>query len=79
MSTFLNHQKSDLVPSIGNVWLNYQQDYIRDVKEAARSVVVGGDGRTDTPGHSVKFGSYNVLDLDESNVVDIQLVQVRSH
>ena len=79
MSTFLNHQKSYLVPSIGNVWLNYQKDYIQDVKAAARSVVLGGDGRADTPGHSAKFGSYSVLDLDECNVVDIQLVQVRSH
>ena len=41
------------------------------------SLILGGDVRADTPGHSAKFGSYGMLDLDLMLVVNIQLVQVR--
>jgi solute carrier family 8 (sodium/calcium exchanger) len=43
------------------------------VKEVGRSVVLGGDGRADTPGHSAQYGTYSMVDLDEGVVVDIQL------
>lgn len=78
-STFLNHQKFYLFPSIAHVWHNFQQDYIESVKADGpdqRLVTLGGDGRSDTPGHCAKFGSYSVIDLEEGSVVDIQVVQV---
>ena len=56
-STFMNHQSYYLYPSIAHVWFNYQKDYLNDIKQEDRSVVLGGDGRSDTPGHSAKFGS----------------------
>ena len=49
------------------------------MKELGRTVVLGGDGRADSPGHSAKYGTYNMLDLDEDVVVDIQLVQVQHY
>ena len=39
-------------------------------------LTVGGDGRADSPGHSAKYGSYSLLDLDYMLVIDVQLVQV---
>ena len=39
-------------------------------------LTVGGDGRADSPGHSAKYGSYSLLDLDYMVVIDVQLVQV---
>ncbi|XP_076088805.1 uncharacterized protein LOC143059203 [Mytilus galloprovincialis] len=77
MSSYMNHQKFYLYPAIGHVWHNYQNDYANDIQQQQRSVTLGGDGRADTPGHSAKFGSYTMLDLDEGVVVDIQLVQDR--
>ncbi|CAG2243279.1 unnamed protein product [Mytilus edulis] len=75
MSSYINHQKFYLYPAIGHVWHNYQNDYANDIQQQQRSVTLGGDGRADTPGHSAKFGSYTMLDLDEGVVVDIQLLQ----
>ncbi|VDI06288.1 Hypothetical predicted protein [Mytilus galloprovincialis] len=75
MSTYMSHQKFFIFPAIGHVWFNYQQDYVHDVIQSGRSVVLGGDGRCDTPGHCAKYGSYNMIDLDEGTVADIQLVQ----
>ncbi|VDI19522.1 Hypothetical predicted protein, partial [Mytilus galloprovincialis] len=75
MSSYINHQKFYLYPAIGHVWHNYQNDYANDIQQQQRYVTLGGDGRADTPGHSAKFGSYTMLDLDEGVFVDIQLLQ----
>ena len=77
MSTYINHQRYYLYHSIAHVWRNYQQDYIDDTVASGRSVSLAGDGRCDSPGHCAKYGSFNVLDLEENAVVDIQLVQVK--
>ena len=37
---------------------------------------IGGDGRADSPGHSAKYGSYGIIDLDDNKVLHIELVQV---
>ena len=39
-------------------------------------LTIGGDGRADSPGHSAKYGSYGIIDLDTNEVIDIQLIQV---
>lgn len=38
-------------------------------------MVIGGDGRADSPGHSARFGSYTTMELRLNKVIDIQLVQ----
>ena len=43
--------------------------------EKQQSLVIGGDGRSDSPGHS-KYGSYSMLELNLNEILDIQLVQV---
>lgn len=40
-------------------------------------VRLGSDARCCSPGHTTKFGSYSIMDLNSSKVVDIQLVRVR--
>ena len=39
-------------------------------------LLLGGDGRSNSPGHSAKFGSYYWMDLEHNVVLDIELVQV---
>lgn len=75
-NTFFQHQKHYLHPSVCSVWNNFQVNYFRKLEESGRSLTVGGDGRADTPGRSAKFGSYALLDLDLSLVINIELVQV---
>lgn len=41
-------------------------------------LVIGGDGRSDSPGHCAKYGSYTTMELQLGQVIDIPLVQVRS-
>ena len=41
------------------------------------SLNIRGDGRADSPGHSAKYGSYGLIDLDTDIVLQIELVQVK--
>lgn len=75
-STFMSHQHFYLQPAIVEVWKEHQTSYVRETRETGHPVCIGGDGRADTPGHSAKYGSYSVMDLDQAIVIDVQLVQV---
>ena len=46
------------------------------MKDANKKLIVGGDGRADTPGHSAKYGCYTIMELEEHVILDMQLVQV---
>ena len=39
-------------------------------------VVLSGDGRSDSPGHSAKYGSFTVIEQRVNKVLDVELVQV---
>ena len=75
-NTFFQHQKYYLHPSICSVWRTFQAKYFRQMATSGKALTLGGDGRADTPGHSAKYGSYGLLDLDLMLVVHIELVQV---
>lgn len=74
--TFYRHQKEYLQPSIYHVYKKHQSNLFSEIKKYRRGLVIGGDGRADSPGHSAKFGSYTVMELEKKAVIDIQLVQV---
>lgn len=39
-------------------------------------VVLSGDGRSDSPGHSAKYGAFTVIEQRVNKVLDVELVQV---
>ena len=47
-------------------------------KQQGKPLILAGDGRADSPGHSAKYGSYTVIELTCNKVVDFKLVQVGS-
>lgn len=40
-------------------------------------LVLAGDSRADSPGHSAKYGTYSVLEMSCNKIIDFKLVQVR--
>lgn len=76
LSTFHQHQKYYLHPAVSTMWKDFQYNYFDQKTQQGDSLVLGGDGRADTSGHSAKYGSYAMLDMDLMLVIDIQLVQV---
>ena len=74
--TFLNHQKHYLQPTIIDHWKKCQEEHFEELRNRGEALVLGGDGRADSPGHSAKYGVYTLMDLKTFKVVDVQLVQV---
>ena len=59
-----------------NVWNRQQANMIEVLQAFGNPLTLGGDGRSDSPGHSAKFGAYTLLDLNHKVVLDVELVQV---
>ena len=77
-STFFRHQSQYLLPSIHTLWNKQRLLLLSTAQSRGTPMVIGGDARADSPGHSAKFGSYSVMDLEANKIVDVQLIQVRN-
>ena len=44
--------------------------------EEKQGLMLGGDGRADSPGHSAKYGSYSIIDLNKNKAITLKLVQL---
>ena len=75
-STYFRHQREMVMPAIRRIWLDHQRWLIASLQAEQRPLVFGGDGRSDTPGHSAKFGSYVLMEMESNAIIDMQLVQV---
>jgi len=76
---FYDHQSNYLQPAVLSVWKEHQRSLLSECTLRDSPVIIGGDGRADSPGHSAKYGSYGIIDLETNKVVHIELVQVCSH
>ena len=74
--TFFQHQDRYLHVAVGNVWKNMQMSMLSLLQLEEESLVLGGDGRCDSPGFSAKYGSYSFMDLHHNVVLNVELVQV---
>ncbi|PIK47559.1 hypothetical protein BSL78_15577, partial [Apostichopus japonicus] len=43
--------------------------------ELEKPLVLGGDARADSPGHTAKFGSYTLMELNVNQILDLTLIQ----
>ena len=74
--TFFRHQSHYLQPAVNHVWSQQQNSLLQGMKTQKKKLVLGGDGRADSPGHSAKYGTYSLLELSCNKIIDFQLVQV---
>ena len=56
--TFYTHQRLYLNTVINNVWKRSQSEMIMLLQAYKDPLSIGGDRRSDSPGHSAKYGSY---------------------
>lgn len=76
LSTYHSHQNLYLQPTIMNVWNSQQMAMIGVLQALGEPLLLGGDGRNDSPGHSAKYGSYTFMELEHNIILDVELVQV---
>ena len=74
--TFYYHQTKYLAPSVIHIWKRSQRSLLSKCRSP---VIIGGDGRADSPGHSAKYGSYGIIDMNTNKVLHIELVQVENY
>ena len=73
--TYFEHQQNYLEPAILSVCTDKQSKLLSEYA-AKGPITIGGDDRADSPGHSVKYGSYGIIDLRINKVIHVELVQV---
>ena len=72
----MSHQADFLQPAIMKVWDRNRTQLWSTIRENETPLVLGGDGRSDSPGHCAKYGSYTFMDIETAKVIDVELVQV---
>ena len=74
--TLMSHQKKYLHPAVQITYKDQQSTLLNNIKAEGRELILGGDCRCDSPGHSAKYGTYSLMDVEQNKIVDSQLVQV---
>ena len=72
--TYYYHQRHLLIPSVVAFWRKYQKKMLDQLKN--KEVVMAGDGRHDSMGHSAKYGTYTIFCCTVGLILHIVLVQV---
>ena len=49
---------------------------LKSLKDKGDPLILASDGRSNSPGHSAKYGSYSVLEFTCNKIIDFKLVQV---
>lgn len=75
-STLFRHVRLYVVPHVLMTWQQQQSSMLNAVRCSGRKLRLMGDGRSDSPGHCAKFGTYTLLDGDTGKVLATELVQV---
>jgi hypothetical protein len=77
--TFFRHQTVYLQPCISTVWMTHQTALLQEIRQqaAGEELILAGDGRSDSPGYTAKYGSYSLVDLKTDKVITFELIQVK--
>lgn len=75
-SAFYSLRREYVVPAIAKEWEKEQNLVIASIREKGEPVMLAGDGRADSPGHSAKYGTYTMMNVDTDKIVDFEVVQV---
>ncbi|XP_057191028.1 uncharacterized protein LOC130555030 isoform X2 [Triplophysa rosa] len=73
-TTFRRLARRFIEPAIVHRWKTTQDATLQQLGQQ-QNVILGGDMRADSPGHSARYGSYTMMDLRNNMIVDLQLVQ----
>ncbi len=71
--SFFRHQNNHIHYVVTHLWNAQQHELLRGL--ANEGLLIGGDGRCDSMGHSAKYGSYTTVDLQRNKILHIELVQ----
>ena len=65
-----------VAPVVFSVWNAQKSALIRELIEKTTDICLAGDGRCDSPGYSVKYMTYTLMDCDTGNRVSGRVMQL---
>nr|XP_022344857.1 uncharacterized protein LOC111137607 isoform X2 [Crassostrea virginica] len=68
-STFYRMQRHYIVPSVREHWIDHQNSVLEDFR--GLDLVILGDGRMDSPGHSAQYCSYTFMEYTTKKILCI--------
>ena len=71
-----NILQTKLFPTVHLFWKSYQKALFNKMREQKSAIVMSGDGRHDSMGHSAKYGAYTMFCNTTASVVHFEMVQV---
>ena len=72
-STLFNqYQKLYIIPAINKFWEQHQKQLWEE--KAGKEVVLSGDGRNDSPGHSAQYCTCSLADMDDQAILQMNVV-----
>jgi len=74
-SSFFKMQSDFILPVINKQYKDQQNKVIAEIK-GEMPVDLCGDGRSDSPGHTAKYGTYSLMSEKSGKIVDFSLVHV---
>ncbi|CAB4006731.1 uncharacterized protein LOC111334905 [Paramuricea clavata] len=72
-ATYYYHQRHLLFPSIVKFWQTYQDNILKSLNR--KDVVLAGDARHDSMGHSAKYGGYTIFCCTVGLIIHIVIIQ----
>lgn len=70
--TIVNHV---VYPAVVHLWKKEQSDVYNEVRKLEKPSMAG-DMKADSPGHSAKYGTYTLMEMNLNKVVNVCLKQV---
>ncbi|KAK3711271.1 hypothetical protein QZH41_020521, partial [Actinostola sp. cb2023] len=75
LRAYFRHQREKLFPTIYIYWKSYQSKMIQKLKETGEALVIAGDGRHDSMGHSAKYCAYTIFCCTIPLILHFSIVQ----
>ena len=73
-NAYYYHQRYHLIPAVVQHWRTYKARIAQSLE--GKQLLLAGDGRHDSMGHSAKYGTYSIFCCNAGRIIHIDLVQV---
>ena len=72
---FYQYQSLYIAPAVNDFW--EQQRSMLWNERSGKEVLLSGDGRNDSPGHSAQYCTYSLADMNDKAILQMNIVDVR--
>ena len=74
-SSFHRYQRLFIAPAVKKYWSDLQAEQLQQLQ--GEQVILAGDGRNDSPGHSSQYCTYSFADATSGQILHVEVVDVR--